>query len=161
DIPRARLFASNRATGPQYAVLHPIASEPAKTWPPHRLLAIAAKLGMQPIFIGGPREELIDLHGHRHATRPQLAENPPHLAASTLVMACVGAAHAMMAFLIGPIFDYVLNPAPPDSPVLLFTIPVAKRAVYLNQLIPPGIHDIWSMVAFGIVSVFLVKGVCD
>ena len=34
----------------------------------------------------------------------------PMLAGSVLLMACVGAAHSMMAFLIGPIFDYVLNP---------------------------------------------------
>src|SRR6185295_20187793 len=53
------------------------------------------------------------------------------------------------------------NPASADAPVLLFTIPVSRHPVYLNQFIPPGIHNIWTMVAFGIVAVFLVKGVCD
>src|SRR5262249_34111406 len=85
----------------------------------------------------------------------------PMLAASVVLMACVGAAHAMMALLIGPVFDRVLNPASAEAPVLLFTIPVIRRAVYLNDFIPPVIHNIWTMVAFGIVAVFLVKGVCD
>src|SRR4249919_909141 len=83
------------------------------------------------------------------------------LVGSVVLMACVGAAHALMAFLIGPVFDRVLNPASADAPVLLFTIPVTRHPVYLNQFIPPGIHNIWTMVAFGIVAVFLVKGVCD
>jgi subfamily B ATP-binding cassette protein MsbA len=85
----------------------------------------------------------------------------PMLAGSVVLMACVGAAHAMMAFLIGPVFDRVLNPASADTPVLLFTIPIVKHAVYLNQLVPFGIHNVWTMVAFGIVAVFLIKGVCD
>ena len=41
----------------------------------------------------------------------------PMLVGSVVLMACVGAAHAMMAFLIGPVFDRVLNPASPDTPV--------------------------------------------
>ena len=85
----------------------------------------------------------------------------PMLGASVVLMACVGAAHAIMALLIGPVFDRVLNPAAADTPVLLFTIPIVKRALYLNEFIPPGIHNIWTMVAFGILMVFLVKGVCD
>src|SRR5947208_17196988 len=85
------------------------------------------------------------------------------LLGSVMLMACVGAAHAMMAFLIGPVFDRVLNPASPDTPVLLFTIPVFNRGVYLNNLIPSGlgIHNVWTMVAIGILALFLVKCVCD
>jgi subfamily B ATP-binding cassette protein MsbA len=87
----------------------------------------------------------------------------PMLVGSVILMACVGAAHAMMAFLIGPIFDFVLNPAAPDKPVLLFTVPVFNHGVYLNSLIPSGlgIHNVWTMVAVGILAVFLVKGACD
>jgi subfamily B ATP-binding cassette protein MsbA len=85
----------------------------------------------------------------------------PMLAGSVVLMACVGAAHAMMAFLIGPVFDRVLNPAASTARVPLFTIPIAHHAVYLDQLIPPGIHDLWAMVAFAIVAVFAIKGVCD
>src|SRR2546425_498626 len=76
----------------------------------------------------------------------------PMLVGAVALMACVGAAHAMMAFLIGPVFDRVLNPAAPNTPVLLFTIPVFDHPVFLNSMIPSGlgIHNVWTMVAFRI-----------
>jgi subfamily B ATP-binding cassette protein MsbA len=83
------------------------------------------------------------------------------LLVSVLLMACVGAAHGMIALLIGPIFDRVLNPASPDTPVVLFTDPVFHRPFYLHELVPQGIHNIWTMVAFSIVAIFLIKGTCD
>ena len=83
------------------------------------------------------------------------------LAASVLLMACVGAAHAMIALLIGPVFDRVLRPLSPEAPVALFTIPVLDKAVYLNNLVPAWIHNVWTMIAFGILAVFLVRGACD
>ncbi len=85
----------------------------------------------------------------------------PHLVASVVLMICVGAAHATVALLIGPIFDRVLNPAPAGTPVLLFRDPVFGRAFYLEQFVPPGVTDIWSMVAFALLAAFLVKGLCD
>jgi subfamily B ATP-binding cassette protein MsbA len=84
-----------------------------------------------------------------------------YLVLSVLLMALVGAAHGSIALLIGPIFDFVLNPAAPDRPVLLFTIPVLQRPVYLNQFMPAGVHNVASMVAFAILVVFAVKGICD
>ncbi len=85
----------------------------------------------------------------------------PMLAASVLLMWCVGAAHSLMALLIRPVFDRVLNPATPDTAVELFRVPVTGWTVYLNDLVPPQIHNVWTMVAFGIVAVFLIKGICD
>ena len=85
----------------------------------------------------------------------------PMLVGSVVLMAIVGAAHGMMALLIGPIFDRVLNPAAPDTPVPLFTIPIAARTLYLNDIVPSAIHNVWTMVAFGILMVFLTKGLCD
>ena len=85
----------------------------------------------------------------------------PMLLGSVLLMACVGAAHSMQGLLIGPIFDHVLNPLANDTRILLFTVPIFKNTVYLNDIVPPSIQDVWSMVAFAIVMVFLVKGVCD
>ena len=85
----------------------------------------------------------------------------PMLIGSVLLMACVGAAHSMMALLVGPIFDYVLNPTSANTQVLLFTVPIFKHEVYLNQFVPAGISNILNKVAFAILVVFLVKGVCD
>src|SRR6202163_280646 len=85
----------------------------------------------------------------------------PYLIFSVLLMACVGAAQALTALLIGPIFDRVLNPASADAPVLLATIPVLRQKIYLSELMPASIHNVWTMVAVGILAVFFVKGLCD
>ena len=85
----------------------------------------------------------------------------PHLAGSVILMVAVGAAQALTALLIGPIFDRVLNPSAPDTPVLLFTDPIFRRQIYLDQIVPSAIHNIWTMVAFAILAVYFTKGICD
>ena len=85
----------------------------------------------------------------------------PHLIFSVLLMACVGAAQALTALLIGPIFDRVLNPASAEAPVLLFTIPIFQHKLFLADLMPASIHNVWTMVAVGILAVFFIKGLCD
>jgi len=85
----------------------------------------------------------------------------PHLLFSVVLMACVGAAQALTVRLIGPIFDRVLNPSSADAPVLLFTIPVWKYQVYLDSFMPAQIHNVWTMVATGILAMFALKGLCD
>jgi subfamily B ATP-binding cassette protein MsbA len=83
------------------------------------------------------------------------------LLVSVVLMAVAGAAHAFMALLIGPIFDRVLRPDTPDSPVLLFRIPGINHPVYLQQFVPSSIHNVWTMVFVAILAVFLLKGLCD
>ena len=83
------------------------------------------------------------------------------LLASVILMAIVGAMHALTALLVGPVFDRVLNPGAPDAPVRLFAIPIWGGDVYLRQLVPDWIRNVWSMVAFGILTVFFTKGLCD
>jgi len=85
------------------------------------------------------------------------------LVLSVILMACVGAAHGMIALLIGPIFDRVLNPASANTPVLLFRDPVFHHPVYLSNIMPGvmGHRSIWTMVAFAILAVFITKGICD
>ena len=59
-------------------------------------------------------------------------------------MMCVGAAQGLTALLIGPIFDRVLNPQSADAPVLLFTVPIIDHKVYLGDLMPVHIHNVWT-----------------
>jgi subfamily B ATP-binding cassette protein MsbA len=70
-------------------------------------------------------------------------------------MALAGAAQGMMALLIKPIFDRVLNPTE-SGPIALFLVPVLHKQLYLPQFRTP-----WTTVSICIVLVFLVKGVCD
>ena len=85
----------------------------------------------------------------------------PHLILSVLLMACVGAAQGLMALLIRPVFDRVLNPSSAETPVLLFTIPIFKHKLFLGDFMPPSIHNVFTMVATAILAAFFLKGLCD
>ena len=85
----------------------------------------------------------------------------PHLLASVVLMAAVGAAQGLTALLIGPIFDRVLNPQSADAPVPLFTLPWWKHTIYLDSFMPAGVHNVWVMVALAILVVYATKGLCD
>ena len=74
------------------------------------------------------------------------------LLASVVLMAAVGAAQGFMAVLIGPVFDRVLKPDSPDSLVPLITVPGFTRPIYLQDLLPAGIHNVWTMVAVAILA---------
>jgi heptosyltransferase III len=68
EIPRAKLFCSRPALAAApiapYAVIHPLAALPAKTWPAERFLEVADYLKrsfeLNPVFIGGAGENLSD-----------------------------------------------------------------------------------------------------
>ena len=85
----------------------------------------------------------------------------PYLILSVVLMACVGAAQGMYALLIGPIFGRVLRPSAPETPVLLFKSPILHWNLYLSDIMPAGIHNIWTMVATAMLAVVLIKGVSD
>jgi heptosyltransferase III len=74
-IPRATLFpaepetAATDVTTPSgsYAVLHPFASEPSKTWPADRFCEVARYLelwGVKPVFLAGPGDDTSPFAGH-------------------------------------------------------------------------------------------------
>jgi subfamily B ATP-binding cassette protein MsbA len=83
------------------------------------------------------------------------------LTLSVLLMAIAGAAHGLMAALIKPIFDRVLDPSTPNEAVEIVKLPFSTAPLYLHQLVPPFIQNVWSAVAFAILGVFFVRGVCD
>lgn len=85
----------------------------------------------------------------------------PALSVSVVLMALAGFCHAMVALLIRPIFDRVLNPATADAPVQLTVIPVINQPLFLHQVIPFPIHNVWTLVAVGILMVFLLRGIAD
>lgn len=86
----------------------------------------------------------------------------PGLLAAVVFMAIVGASQGLLVRLIPLIFERVLNPNPADNaPALLFSIPHTQIRLYLADIVPDFIHNIWRMVGFGILLCFLAKGVCD
>lgn len=76
-------------------------------------------------------------------------------------MAIVGAAQASLALLIRPIFDRVLNPKSPEAAIPLFSLPQLGISIHLDSLFPSAISNVWTMVAIGILIVFLTKGLAD
>ncbi len=85
----------------------------------------------------------------------------PHLLASVVLMACVGAAQGLTVLLIRPIFDRVLNPQSAEAPVALFTVPLWQHTVYLDSFMPEHVRNVWTMVALAILVVYAGKGLCD
>ncbi|HXP83580.1 MAG TPA: glycosyltransferase family 9 protein [Bryobacteraceae bacterium] len=61
-IPRAQLYASPGAPRRPYAVIHPVAAAPYKTWGPGGFVAAAKHVrerhGLDPVFIGGAEDDM-------------------------------------------------------------------------------------------------------
>ena len=99
EIPRARLQAVRRLDGKPYAVFHPIASSPNKTWPADRFLAVAERLEIEPVFIGGPEDDLSAFEAYRTLVGAPLGEIKDLLANATLFLGNdSGPAHMAAAF---------------------------------------------------------------
>ena len=75
EIPRARLFAGDGpARAGDYAVMHPAASAPQKTWPAQKFLALARQLKLETIFIAGKGEDLSPFREFRRLAGAPLSE---------------------------------------------------------------------------------------
>jgi ADP-heptose:LPS heptosyltransferase len=105
EIPRASLFADS-VSGPvqePYTVLHPAASQPDKTWPAERFLAVARHLrdhfGLNPVFIGAETDALSPFAAYRTLAGAPLSEIKSLLARATLFVGNdSGPAHMAAAF---------------------------------------------------------------
>ena len=82
------------------------------------------------------------------------------LGLGVLLLLVVGVAEAVIGLMIKPIIDRVLNPAAPDSNVILFSIPHGP-SLYLNHLFPQSIHNVWAVVSISLLIVFGVKSLAE
>jgi heptosyltransferase-3 len=103
DIPGARLFAEPHLRPRPYAVLHPFASEPGKIWQPENFLAVAehleSRLGIEPIFVAGPDDDLATFAAHTCIQGAPLEEVKSLLAGAALFVGNdSGPAHIAAAF---------------------------------------------------------------
>src|SRR5450759_4175789 len=80
---------------------------------------------------------------------------------AVILMAVVGACEALTALLIKPVFDNVLTTAAQSGSILLFTWAAGHRGVYLEDFLPFRIHNVWTMVAFAMVAVTIIKGLAE
>jgi len=82
-----------------------------------------------------------------------------YLVASVVSMALVGLLDAFRLLLIGPIFDYVLNPG--EQARELHLLPTSRWTLQLNWFVPDRFHNVWTMVAFALVAATVLKGAFD
>jgi len=83
------------------------------------------------------------------------------LVIAVCLMVVVGAAEGVTALLIQPIVDVVLAPNASTSGIVLFQISYLHRAVYLQDILPHWIHNVWDVVAITIIGVALAKGISE
>ena len=103
DIPRARLFAVAEAAARPYAVIHPMAATPEKTWRADGFLEAARYLlqfcDLEPVFIAGPGEDLSAFKSYRTMMGAPLGEIKSLLAGASLFLGNdSGPAHMAAAF---------------------------------------------------------------
>jgi heptosyltransferase-3 len=129
EIPRARVFAERPNLEAPYALIHPVASESAKTWNAAGFLEVArflhGQIGLEPIFLGGPSDDLSAFRGYRIAQGQTLEETKSLVAgASCFLGNDSGPAHLAAAFglpvtvLFGPSNPSIWGPWKTQSTVL-------------------------------------------
>ena len=84
----------------------------------------------------------------------------PLIAAATLLMGLATGFKGFLAILVGPVMDYVLVPDPPDR-VLLGTLPLLSKEIYLEQINPFPFDVPWLVVGLLGVLATLAKGVSE
>ena len=150
EIPRARLVASGREENGPYAVLHPVAAAPEKTWPAANFLELAAHIerdpGLEPVFIGGPGEDLSAFRRYRTISGARLEDIKRLLSCAALFIGNdSGPAHMAAAFglpvvvMFGPSDPEIWHPWKTESAVLadrqsIANIPVSDARGAVEKL---------------------------
>jgi ATP-binding cassette, subfamily B, bacterial MsbA len=77
------------------------------------------------------------------------------------LMAVVGACEGIVALLIKPVFDQVLQPGAESARVFLFKLPWSSSGVYLQDFLPHWIHNVWTVVAVSFIAVTIINGLSE
>jgi heptosyltransferase III len=144
EIPRARLAASPTVQAGVYAVIHPFASTPGKTWPAESFLSVAEhlrdKAGLTPIFLAGPDDDPSAFTNFRVVRSAPLAEVKSLMAGAQLFIGNdSGPAHIAAAFgvpvvvLFGP--SDPVNWAPWRTEGQVLTNPEAIGRIAVEEVI--------------------------
>jgi subfamily B ATP-binding cassette protein MsbA len=83
------------------------------------------------------------------------------LVAGVVSLALVGLAEGLIALMITPILDRVLNPGAPDTRLLLIRNPFTHQPIYLNSFLPHQIHSVGNMFTVALLVIFIGKGIAE
>ncbi len=117
EIPRARLAAGPPPIEGRYAVIHPAASAPEKTWPASHFLELARRLrrywALEPVFIGAASDDLRPFAGFRRFAGEPLGRVVALIAGARLFVGNdSGPAHVAAAF--GVPLGVLFGPSNPE-----------------------------------------------
>ncbi len=85
------------------------------------------------------------------------------LVIAVCLMVVVGASEGITALLIKPIFDVLLDPNSQTAKIALIQAkpPYFPYTIYLQDVLPHWVHNIWDVVAFVIIGVAIIKGIAE
>ncbi len=78
-----------------------------------------------------------------------------------VLLAFVALAEGVIALMVTPAVDRVLNPSVSGPLLPLVKFPGTEKVIYLNNFFPPSIHNVWTVFAFTLVIVFFSKAVAE
>ena len=78
-----------------------------------------------------------------------------------ILLAIVAAAEGLVALMIKPAVDYVLDPSVVGSALPLGTIPFTNHTVYLNTFLPSSFHNVKTIFFFTLLMIFGIKAIAE
>jgi len=83
------------------------------------------------------------------------------LASGIAALVVVGLAEGLVALMITPLFDRVLNPGNSDPRLPLVTLPFGGPTIFLDSLVPAGAGYVWAVYAVALVFLFVAKALAE
>ena len=83
------------------------------------------------------------------------------LALGVGALAIVGLAEGLIALMITPLVDRILNPTSTDSRLPLLRVPGTGHVVYLNSFLPRNIHYVGTVFAVALIILFAGKALAE
>jgi subfamily B ATP-binding cassette protein MsbA len=83
------------------------------------------------------------------------------LAAGIAALVLVGAAEGLVALMITPLFDRILNPTNPDTHLPLVKLPFGGSTIFLDSFVAGGVQYMWAIYAVALVLLFVAKAVAE
>jgi ATP-binding cassette, subfamily B, bacterial MsbA len=83
------------------------------------------------------------------------------LAAGVVLLAIVALAEGLVALMIKPAVDYVLDPSVVGSALPLGKIPFTEHTVYLNTFLPSSFHNVKTIFFFTLLMIFGIKAIAE
>jgi subfamily B ATP-binding cassette protein MsbA len=88
----------------------------------------------------------------------------PHLVrlfSGAFLLGVVGLAEGVIALMVIPAVDVVLNPHTTEQKLVLLQLPHSGRVIYLNSFFPQSIHFVWTVFSISLLAVFLAKALAE